>query len=144
MKPTRRNRGQCPMAPRPTGTNGPEGPKERKMNYTKTEYGVKGSPSNYSGCVNIRECGCVSASGGYRKLCSNHKSLPPVLRRMREPVRVDALGRGTRNKNIPLSFYGGDTDDFKVIRRRVEDALRKGGTGQILRCAEILNIKIIE
>ena len=115
------------------------------MNYTKTEYGVNpGSPSNYSGCVNIWECGCVSASGGYRKLCSNHKSLPPILRQLREPVRVDALGRGTRNKNIPLSFYGGDTDDLKVIRRRVEDALRKGGTGQILRCAEILNIKIID
>ena len=127
------------------GTNGPEGPKEIKKNYTKTEYRVNpGSSTNYSGCVNIWECGCVAASGGYRKLCSNHKSLPPILRQMREPVRVDALGRGTRNKNIPLSFYEGDTDDLKVVRRRVEDALRKGGTGQILRCAEILNTKIID
>ena len=114
------------------------------MNYTKTEYGVKGSSTNYSGCVNIWECGCIAASGGYRKLCSNHKSLPPILRQLREPVRVDALGRGTRNMNIPLSFYEGDTNDFKIVRRRVEDALRKGGAGQILRCAEILNTKIID
>jgi len=115
------------------------------MNYTKTETGINpGSPSNYSGNVNIWECGCVAASGGYRKLCSNHKSLPPILRQMREPVRVDALGRGTRNMNIPLSFYEGDTNDFKIVRRRVEDALRKGGAGQILRCAEILNTKIID
>jgi hypothetical protein len=51
-------------------------------NYCTTEYGVNpGSPSNYSGSVNEWDCGCVSASGGYKKLCSSHSELPPVLRR---------------------------------------------------------------
>jgi hypothetical protein len=58
-------------------------------------------------------------------------------------VRLDATGRATTASYGEVAEVTMTTEDAKRIRRRVEDALRKGGTGQMLRCAEILGVKII-
>lgn len=115
---------------------------EASGNFCGTEYGVNpDSPSDYSGAVTKWNCGCVTATGGYRKLCGEHRELPPVLRRMQEPVTVSASNHGTTWAGEKATLIC-DTEHLRKLRRRVEDALRKGGDGQVLRCAEILGVRI--
>ena len=116
--------------------------KESGGNYCRTQYNVNPeSGSEYSGSLTEWDCGCKSYSGGAKVLCSKHTDLPPVLRQVEEPVKVDSL-------NCANAQYGDDvilvcsTEHLKKIRRRVEDSLRKAGDGQVLRLAEILGVKI--
>jgi hypothetical protein len=113
-------------------------------NFTHTEHNVNpGSDTTFSGQKNEWDCGCQSYSGGATILCSAHSELPPILRRMSEPVKVNSLGHGSSQYG-EVRFWEGDTEEFKKIRRRVEDALRKGGDGKVFRCAEILGVKIFD
>jgi len=119
--------------------------REEGKNFCWTETNVNpGSTSQYSGSVTHWQCGCVVASGGYKKLCSKHNELPPVIRLCREPVKVNSYDNcATITKYGEQTFLVCSSDHIhKKIRRRVEEALRKGGTGQILRCAEILGVKL--
>lgn len=112
-------------------------------NLVSTETGVNpGSDSTFSGTILRWNCGCISASGGYCKLCASHKRLPPVIRMVSEPIKVDLTDTASHSHAWDECLLVCDTEHIKKIRRRVEDALRKGGTGQILRCAEILEVKI--
>lgn len=116
---------------------------EEEENFCWTETGVNpGSPSDYAGSVTHWQCGCVTASAGYRAVCPNHTEIPPVVRRLKEPVTVNSLNRATTTRGGEVVFLVCSTEHLKKIRRRAEDALRKGGAGQILRCAEILGVSV--
>jgi hypothetical protein len=90
-------------------------------------------------------CGCETHSDGRQHLCPHHAwhGCPPtILRELSVPCRVDGNGRGTENENIFGTVLKMDTEHLKKIRRRCEDALRKAGTGEVIRCAEMLRVLI--
>ena len=92
------------------------------------------------------DCGCEEVKSPYGdevRLCPRHKSLPLKIYKFTEPVRLTADGRATTARHGEISEVVMTSETSRKLRRRVEDALRKGGTGQMLRCAEILGVRII-
>jgi hypothetical protein len=57
---------------------------------------------------------------------------------------VKVSGGFATSRDVNPQLLELDTDQLRKIRRRVEDALRKSGDGQILRIAELLGVKISE
>lgn len=91
------------------------------------------------------DCGCRKVQGPYGDRttpCEGHKELPPVQNRWQEEIRINVCGMASIRTQDPIRPISMDGEIQGKIRRRVEDALRKGGTGQIMRCAEIMGIRI--
>ena len=141
--------GKCPMAPRPTGAIGPEGPKERKMTFDElAEKVVRGRSGK------MINCGPVWAHNIDVLKRANTRYLRDNLDPSSEESHLsdflvqhgkeDCYRLITFSPDSPHCIGGGVTFvDISKLRRRLEDALRKTAElEEVVKIAQILGVKI--